>query len=326
MRLLVRCDGAPAVGMGHVVRSCALAAALSSDGTGVEFVMRSERTAGIQAVREAGFFVHEIAEEAQVVELSDAYQAVLIDNYEVTSELLARIAARTRLAVIDDEGRRDLRSAHWLLNQNLGAEELAHHIAPGAVQLLGPRYALLRAEFASARARTNRRFTPRDCRVLITFGGGEVMRYLQPAVAALEAVNGRLEIVVLGAEDVRVGSRHDIRCVRVQNGVAGLMAGCDIAVTAAGTTCWELCCMKVPGFAIPIAQNQLIVARGLERAGALCVYRSFEDALSALAADVAALLSDPQERAHLSNRAGELVDGLGAYRAAESLRSLMATA
>lgn len=326
MRLLVRCDGAPAVGMGHVVRCTALAQAIREREGTVEFVMRTDRPEGARAVEDAGFAVHAIRHDDEAVELAKTYDAVLVDSYEVDAAMLDRFSRSSILAVIDDPGDRDLSAARWVLNQNLGAEDLSCNLSPHAVVLFGPAYALLRPEFARVRAEHPRSIDPLERSVLITFGGGEVTSYFVHVLRALEDVSETLDIVLLGPESIPFVSRHTVRALRAQSGVAELMAASDVAVTAAGTTTWELCCMRVPTFAIPIAENQRIVAEGLQRSGAMRVYVSVDEAARALAVDLPALLRDTVQRRELSERAGNLVDGLGAARAAESLIALTARA
>lgn len=326
MRLLVRCDGAPAVGMGHVVRCTALAQAIRERECTVEFAMRADRPEGVRAVEDEGFCVHLIQHDDDAIELAKTYDAVLVDNYEIDAGALRRFSLSAMLAVIDDPGDRDLSAARWVLNQNLGAEELACNLSPDAVALFGPAYALLRPEFARVRAERARTVDPLQRSVLVTFGGGDVANYLAQVLRALQAVDEPLDIVLLGQQSVPFASRHNVRAVRANNGVAELMAASDVAVTAAGTTTWELCCMRVPSFAIPIAENQRIVASGLQRSGAMRVYTSFDAAVRSLPADVPALLRDAVQRRELAERAGSLVDGLGAVRAAESLIALTARA
>lgn len=324
MRLLVRCDGAPSVGMGHVVRCSALAEALRDRGAAVEFAMRADRPEGVRAVEDAGFCVQVIENDDEAIELARVYDGVLVDSYEVDAATLQRFSRAATLAVIDDPGERDLRAARWVLNQNLGAEDLRCNISEDAVRLFGPAYALLRPEFARVRAERPRAFDPLQRRVLLTFGGGDVTRYFVTLLSALESLPERLDIVLLGPESVPVASHHAIHAVRAKTGIAELMAESDVAITAAGTTTWELCCMGVPSFAVPIAQNQQIVAEGLRHTGAMRVYESFDEAARLLANDLSALLRDAVRRRAMSERAGNLVDGLGAARAAESLIALTA--
>ena len=40
-----------------------------------------------------------------------------------------------------------------------------------------------------------------------------------------------------------------------------LMAWCDVAIAAGGTTTWELCCLGVPAILVDVAENQTAVAQ-----------------------------------------------------------------
>ena len=46
-----------------------------------------------------------------------------------------------------------------------------------------------------------------------------------------------------------------------------LIAGSDVAVSAAGFTPYELACAGVPAVVVSVADNQVPVARALDRAG-----------------------------------------------------------
>src|SRR5208282_5813137 len=48
---------------------------------------------------------------------------------------------------------------------------------------------------------------------------------------------------------------------------ADLMAAADVAISAAGSTCWELCLLGLPALLIDVADNQTALAAELERRG-----------------------------------------------------------
>ena len=52
------------------------------------------------------------------------------------------------------------------------------------------------------------------------------------------------------------------------NNMACLMADCDLAIGAAGSTSWERCCLGLPTLQIVLAQNQEFIAQALNNAGA----------------------------------------------------------
>ena len=93
------------------------------------------------------------------------------------------------------------------------------------------------------------------------------------------------------------------------------MAWADLAVTAAGSTSWELARVGTPQIAIVLADNQRPIARGLTDAGLAVSLGWHADVTDDRIADaVAALVGDAGRRDELSRRGRELVDGRGASR------------
>ena len=59
MKVAIRADGSPFIGMGHVMRCLSLAAALRQSGCNVEFLSRFEP--GMTRIHEQGFIVQPVA-------------------------------------------------------------------------------------------------------------------------------------------------------------------------------------------------------------------------------------------------------------------------
>ena len=85
--------------------------------------------------------------------------------------------------------------------------------------------------------------------------------------------------------------------------MAGLMRACDLAVSAAGTTLYELCAAGVPSVSFTMADNQLPCARDMERfAGVLCAgdVRSTPEFTERLLSLLFSLAENLQQRSALS--------------------------
>ncbi|GGO85145.1 hypothetical protein GCM10011348_33020 [Marinobacterium nitratireducens] len=50
--------------------------------------------------------------------------------------------------------------------------------------------------------------------------------------------------------------------------MAQLMADSDLAISAAGATSWERCCLGLPSILVVVAENQRLVGRNLDLFGA----------------------------------------------------------
>jgi spore coat polysaccharide biosynthesis predicted glycosyltransferase SpsG len=101
------------------------------------------------------------------------------------------------------------------------------------------------------------------------------------------------------------------------------MEWCDLAIAAAGSTCWELAFMGVPMIVVAVAENQVRIAESLAAAGAAhSVGWHAEDTGAALRTALEGLRRSPDARDGMARRAQELVDGAGAPRVVSRMREM----
>jgi spore coat polysaccharide biosynthesis predicted glycosyltransferase SpsG len=102
--------------------------------------------------------------------------------------------------------------------------------------------------------------------------------------------------------------------------MAPLMSWADIAVTGAGSTCWELACLGVPALSLVIAENQRSIAEELGAAGIVVNLGWHADvAVERIATSVDGLVYSSFRRLRMSQQGRALVDGKGAARVASVL-------
>ena len=97
----------------------------------------------------------------------------------------------------------------------------------------------------------------------------------------------------------------------------------DLAVTAAGSTSWELALFGVPSLTVVVADNQRRIAEGMARHGAarhLGEAGQLEPA--GLAAAIRAAVDEPEALRAMGDRARTVVDGEGALRVVDALRAI----
>lgn len=100
-----------------------------------------------------------------------------------------------------------------------------------------------------------------------------------------------------------------------------LMAEADLAITASGSTCWELLFMGLPALLIEIADNQIPVAahlQALDAAVRLGWHAELQPAH--LAAAIQELLDDADRRQALVANGQRLIDGYGSARVVQQMR------
>ncbi len=347
MRVIIRADGNREIAMGHIMRCLSIADALRERGAEVTFVTAGRESEGL--LRERGYmpFVLDVSYREMESELDrfsayfrrDPGDLILVDSYYITQPYMEALGKFALTAWMDDLGE-TMFPADIVINYNLYGAEVPYQTlfqqaglsVPGRC-LLGCGYAPLRAGFGTG-IRGRVRESVGD--VLITTGGGD-------------QYNGAGGLCGLLAEEMERGLHSGVRYHVVCGPFSGhketllrlagqypafvihenvtdmwnLMAECDIAVSAAGSTMYELCSMQLPAVCFYFAENQRRMAEyfgsrtDIVNGGDLSKDR--ETVLKRLSAGLSRLEQDGGLRERIRQQMGALTDGAGAGRIAEAL-------
>jgi len=310
--LLVIAQSGSKIGLGHVMRTLAVAEAAREADMEVTLVS-PDLPARIEArLKAAG-----IGRQAPDRPLTKA-DAILADGYGFGPELLASWRGHAgSLALMDDNGEHRGAPADLVINPNPHAHDGLYAEWRGPRFLLGSAYVPLRREF-----RIHDRQAPTDPRhILVTMGGSDPLRLTGPVINSLHAIEETLEIAaVLGgmADEPDVGrSRHGVTLLRDVRDMSALMRDAGIAVSAAGSSLWELAHLGVPTVAVVVADNQAAAAEAAAAKGMLILATP-----ETVEGQVRRLLNDEAPlRQTLSRTARTAVDGQGAGRILDALRA-----
>jgi UDP-2,4-diacetamido-2,4,6-trideoxy-beta-L-altropyranose hydrolase len=337
--LLVRADASVTTGTGHVMRCLALAQAWQDAGGRVVFAMAQTTTAVTDRLRREGAEVAAIdaptgsEQDAQrTAELARDARAdwIVVDGYQFDAGYQRNLRnAGCEILFLDDYGHAPPYSAEMILNQNVCAQaELYSEREPQTRLLLGTRYCLLRHQFSVRR--DLRVIAPVCRRVLVMMGGSDPENLTARVIEALVLANieGLEATVVVGGSNphfdaVKKAAADSGLKIRVQRDVenpAELMAEADVAISAAGSTCWELCMLGLPSLLIDVADNQTALAEELNRRDCAIHVGNRTVSPAAVAEKLRRLCSDAEQRKILAERSRELVDGNGAARVVSILR------
>ncbi len=334
--LLMRADADVSIGTGHVMRCLSLAQAWQDAGGRATFAMACTTPAVTERLQCEHFGLVRIDAVAggegdleQAIGFARGEDAswIVTDGYRFGAHYQRALRkAGVRVLALDDNGGACF-EADFVLNQNLHAHEnLYPEHSANTRLLLGTEYALLRREFIPLRG--YRREIPPVARHLLVIMGGSDPNNMTPRVLdAIDQVGvpGLCVLVVVGGSNPHAASlagralRHECRLVTNATNMPELIAHADLAVSAAGTICWEFCQLGLPAIVLPIAENQIAVARALHAAGVAVL--ASEAGPAAMAELIARLIGSQAERASLSRKAQTLVDGRGAERTLSALLS-----
>lgn len=332
--LLIRADASVAIGTGHVMRCLALAQAWQDAGGQVTFVMAESTPAIEQRLRSEGVGLARIEgvpgssfDGEQLIALARAHTPswLVVDGYEFgTGYQRALRTEQLKVLLIDDNGCCGPYAADVVLNQNIHAEEcLYQNRASFTRLLLGTKYALLRREFVPPYK--TREISSIGRKLLVSMGGSDPDNVTGRAMKAIEEVAvADLEVaVVVGGSNPQLASvaesvdKSSHRC-RILNNVTNmraLISWADLAISAAGSVCWEYCALGLPAALLAVAANQISNAEALHAAGAArLVPGGSRFAIGEMAQLITRLANSASERQALSRTARTLVDGGGASR------------
>ena len=329
-RLLIRADASPGIGAGHIMRCIALAQAWQSNGGDSLFVCSELPTVLEDRLREEGFQCERLevtpgsnADIEMTVGFGIDWGAThaVVDGYPLGLHGQSLRKVTPIVLGIDDHGLTGHRGVSQILDQNLGAS--SHHY-PGVPSLLGTRYSLIRREFLSSQSPNKPDNHSTD--LLITMGAGDPENHTHSILQALEHFETNLAgTVIVGPANpsgpdilafAKQSRHHWAVCTNPQN-IPKLMVEAGLAISAAGSTSWELAMLGIPAILIAIADNQQLIAQALAKAKA--AFNGTGLSGSKLCALLSKLLTNPNLRHRTSTIGMELIDGHGASRVVEHL-------
>jgi len=354
VNIAIRADASHKIGSGHVMRCLTLADALSELGNRVVFICKDHDSSLINKIIDLGYEVRALpvmpdyvvdsplthAEWLGGTQEDDAVKTIatiksvdvdwmIVDHYAIGECWHKKIRPYVkRIFVIDDLGDRK-HECDILLDQNLGAtkEKYQEMVPKNCELLLGPKYALLRPEFAQWREKSleRRKHIKKPKNILVSLGGVDQQNITTDVINELSKISNlaNSEVnVVLGSQSphidaVEMAVKKSSLKINVHidtKRMAELMSHADLAFGASGSSSWERCALGLPTINYVIADNQKPIAKELAKKGASIAILSTEDLSDAIRKIKESLNA-------FSLASAGLVDGIGVSRVINSLLS-----
>lgn len=299
-QVTVLADAGPTVGLGHLSRAGAVAAALRAQGHAVRAVVLGAEGVEHDGIAWAAAGAGGDGGGEPLAAAVAGEGPLLVDSYRVDVAALARGGGDSGRAV----------AVFW---DGVGDEPEGAALAITLRGEDGPRLACLRPMFWGVAPRA---VAPEVRRVLVATGGGAA----GGTGALAETVRGALpdvEVAAILGPYADEALPDGVIAVRTPPRMADALQAADLVVTAAGQTMLETLCVGTPCVATAVVDNQraqldLLASRG-------GVWASDADAIGAA---VVALAANRAERERLAAAGRKLVDGFGALRVAGRIARL----
>lgn len=333
MHVVIRADGGPDIGYGHLIRSNALAEEIFLRGHKASIATTTPRPA------ESVF-----PDESEIIELPSRSDPdpfvdqlgpvqpdiVFTDAYPVDTEYQRAVRSEIPLAVLQDDARHAV-CADVFVNGNLYASNLSYEFVGQRPELcLGTEYVLLRSEVKEY-ITADAPFRENPERALVVMGGSDIANVTPTVIRAFDGFDLRVDAVVgpgvpdSQAEEVRSTAEVvevDVQVLRNPDDFVERMFRADFAVSTASSTTYELLGLGTPIISIPVVDNQELIADALRnRSAATILEREAEKEEFCGAARE--YESSPELRRKRQVIGQQLVDGQGAERTWSDILSVV---
>lgn len=340
----IRTDGNETIATGHLMRCLSIARALKkrnalpvfilSDTTSISLLQnmmtQKERTEGAFLIIHLQTDYRNPEQEISVLQnilTRHTASYLLVDSYFVTKNYFDSLRQLCRIAYIDD-----LQAFDYPVNLVINYDLIVNTGFYKSAELIfaGGSYTPLREQFSLCPYRLWDEVKD----IFISTGGTDPFNIAANLTRRLlsspdlekvcfHLLTGpmhvhRAELETLEKENERVVLHENV------TDMAGLMAECDLAVSAAGTTLFELCAVGVPAVSYTMADNQIPGAKAFDQAGLIpCIgdIRNNPDFFETACEKIRRLANDSSARRQQSMRMRMAIDGAGADRIAAALLS-----
>lgn len=250
-KIFIRVDGGASTGLGHLVRSMALAEMLKEKYK-FDFFCREAPESIAEKIKAAGFGFIRITDEEEFFERAKVI-VVILDGYEFKTEYQKRLKDQECTVVCIDDMHEGEFFADLIINHAPGIKPNDYIAQPYTKFALGLEYALLRPAFLEA-AKLKKVPRPSE-NLFICFGGADPENLTLKALKAASNLDCFKKInVVTGASYLHGETLKEYSNEKIsfhsdldENAMCSIMLECDVAVVPSSSILLEsiACGLKV---------------------------------------------------------------------------------
>lgn len=331
IRIAIRADGGPNIGMGHVQRCLALGSKLKKNQAEILFISKKDEAIK-KKIKQEGFEIISLKNNIDLKEdLEDTINAikahkvdvVITDSYAIDEHYLAEVKKRVPLLVSIDDLAEIPFPSDIVINQNVYAKDLDYRSSTGRTKfLLGPKYALLREEFSNS---DKRKINEKVKNILVTLGGTDSFNLTPKVLKILDGMKQDFKITaVIGAffrniveiEKTAEDIEKKVELLYDSHKMSKIMFASDLAITGSGTTLYELAATGTPALAFCLAENQGENIKTMSEYGIVVNLGQGNKLIEERFYNkVDSLIENSKLRENMSELGQQLVDGKGVQRA-----------
>lgn len=339
--LLIRVDSTYESGMGHFMRTLALAQKWQNEKGDIYFLINDNEYLKKRIYKEKMNYLINPFQSGSVDDSKFLVKVVsekniswcIIDGY-VFKENYFDFLRKNNLnfLIFDDDGGFSHYNSNIILNQNLHGKNVWYESKKENYTklLIGTKFTLLRNEFLQYQKYT-KIIKSKANHILITLGGSDVNNYSLKIINILnELKTPNFEVkIVIGAnnkhEDVLIECmkkcKFNVEVLKNISNMPEIMKWADIAFSSGGTTVWELAFMGVPTIVGATSHVEEVLLDGLNENNLFKTIGKLENLDKNELIDIFEyLINSKDAREKMSADGRKFIDGYGSKRVIDEMR------
>ncbi len=335
-KIYIRTDMNDKIATGHMMRCLAIADALRKKKAEAIFIIADENAVNLLKKRNYKFIVLHINwndKESELPVLQQYIQKLnikkmLVDSYEVTEKYFRALHNWVHVMYIDDLNLFSYDVDALVCYANYWRKFQYDQWNDNVKKYLGVTYAPLRETFWNCGPHKMK--DKAECLLLLT-GGADPYNIVSKVLEGIERDSFFGIEVICGVYNQNYDtlkeqykSEKKIRFHKAVNNIEKYMQEADVAISAGGTTLYELCALGVPTISYAFADNQLDNVNQFQ-ADNIIDYAGDarkENIVNKINIYLKQYMNDMELRKKKSLQMQKLIDGKGAERIAEALMAL----
>lgn len=334
-KLYIRVDMNQTIATGHVMRCLSLAEAARDEGVDVTFILADAQAEDLIQSKQFRTIVLNSTWSDLEKELPDLLDLIakeniatlLVDSYYVTERYLAALNKVTSVAYIDD-----LNSFHYPVDTliayaNYWKKMNYEENYPNTKLLLGCSYVPLRKEFQNLPSKLIREKVEN---LLILTGGSDNLGISENILDHMPLEQYKKVDVICGRYfeqfdylKTKYSNCQNVHLHKAVDNVIDYMLDADVAISAGGTTLYELCAAGTPTITYSFADNQLDNVIQFAKDGIMRYVGDIRyDKADENIRTIVEKYQEKNYRNQVSDKMKHLIDGQGAHKLIRALFDL----
>ena len=329
MNIIFRCDASKDIGIGHLMRCLSLSEEFIKRGHICYFASKiyDETVDNLISEKKLNLIkINPNINQKQEIDLLLNFSRkkkidwVITDNYDISSDYIKTLKEYGLNVLSIDDNSHISYFSDIVVNQNIGSENLSYSGDRNTKYLLGTKYVILRDELLNKPKKIRNKVE----KILIMFGGTDnnnltlkILKiiketiYNQEIIIVIGPLNPFLTEIKSYIEEEKISAK----IIYSPKELADIYLDTDVAISAGGTSVYELALFGIPNIIITIANNQVRIAEELDSKNISIYTGKIEEFNEELFKEkFKELLTNDDLRKKISKNAKKLVDGKGKNR------------